>query len=406
MAQAQRMFHITIPAHSELTPVQRLNRKGVEQVNKRNYEGAEKTFYKAYLYDPGDPFTLNNLGYISEVQGRVDRAEKFYQLAVEQGSYATIDRSTDKALRGKPMLDALGTLANLPMRVNRINVLGLQLLDQKRPFEAEAVFQQALKLDPSNPFTLNNLGVAQEATGDFDSALKSYDAAADSGSKSPVVVTLNRSARGKPLSEVAADSARSLRKRMKGMNPDEIRSAMLATRGVAALNQNDWTAARADFLAAYRADPQSAFSLNNRAYVAEHDGDLEGAKAFYQSARNADDANARIGLASVASAQGEPLAAVADESHTQVGAELAAASERKIGHGVIILRHRDGSGDDAPVPLVLKPRTAPGSGQPPTPDAPAASDSVPQANAAPGNNQPPGNAPVTNDSTQPTLPQP
>ena len=49
---------------------------------------------------------------------------------MKQGCYAIIDRSDAKALRGKPMMDALGTLQNLPMRINRINVLGMGLLSQ------------------------------------------------------------------------------------------------------------------------------------------------------------------------------------------------------------------------------------------------------------------------------------
>ena len=79
-------IRITFPKHSELTPVQRLNREGVEAVRKHEYEKAEAIFYKAYLYDAADPFTLNNLGYISELQGKLDRAQKFYTLASQQGS--------------------------------------------------------------------------------------------------------------------------------------------------------------------------------------------------------------------------------------------------------------------------------------------------------------------------------
>ena len=59
---------INIPKHSKLTPVQRLNREGVEAVRKHNYKKAEELFYKAYLFDPGDAFTLTNLGYIAELQ--------------------------------------------------------------------------------------------------------------------------------------------------------------------------------------------------------------------------------------------------------------------------------------------------------------------------------------------------
>ncbi len=82
---------INIPRRSTLTPVQRLNREGVEAVRKHNYAKAEQLFYKAYLFDPDDPFTLNNLGYISELQGQIDRAQRFYSLAAEQSSEAVSD---------------------------------------------------------------------------------------------------------------------------------------------------------------------------------------------------------------------------------------------------------------------------------------------------------------------------
>src|SRR5580692_11273947 len=118
-AWASDVLKITIPRHSELTPVQRLNREGVEAVRKRQYEKAATLFYKAYLYDPADPFTLNNLGYISELQGELERARKFYALAAEQGSTANIDVSNVKELDGKPMQYAFANLQDMPMRVNR-----------------------------------------------------------------------------------------------------------------------------------------------------------------------------------------------------------------------------------------------------------------------------------------------
>ena len=37
---------ITIPRRSKLTPVQRLNREGVEAIRKHNYAKAEQLFYK------------------------------------------------------------------------------------------------------------------------------------------------------------------------------------------------------------------------------------------------------------------------------------------------------------------------------------------------------------------------
>jgi len=43
-AWARDGVRITIPAHSQLTPVQRLNREGVEAVKKRDYAKAESLF--------------------------------------------------------------------------------------------------------------------------------------------------------------------------------------------------------------------------------------------------------------------------------------------------------------------------------------------------------------------------
>ena len=102
-AQARDTVTITLPRHSNLTFVQRLNREGVLAVQKHDYAKAANLFYKAYLFDPSDPFTLNNLGYISELEGQLDRASKFYKLAAEQGSNANIDVSSVKELKGQPM---------------------------------------------------------------------------------------------------------------------------------------------------------------------------------------------------------------------------------------------------------------------------------------------------------------
>ena len=313
---------VTIPGRSELTPVQRLNREGVEAIDKHQYEKAEAIFYKAYLYDPADPFTLNNLGYISELQGELDRAQKFYALASEQGSEALIDVSNSRQLEGKPMSYALTSLKDVPMRVNRMNVEAIELLSQRRNFEADDLLHQALALEPMNAFTLNNLGVAEEATGDFENALKYYDAAAAFHSSEPIVVSLKRSWRGKPVSKMAAESARELRKKMRTVGNDEAQATMLSLRGVAATNRNDWPTAKQDFLKAYSLNPDSAFSLNNLGYVAERDGDLETAQFYYAKARQAEDADARIGLATQRSAEGQQLLAVATDSGHSVDGVL------------------------------------------------------------------------------------
>ncbi len=327
-AVAAKYLRITIPKHSELTPVQRLNRDGVNAILKHRYEIADGFFYKAYLYDPADPFTLTNLGYVSELQGEVDRAEKFYKLAGQQGCAATIERSSAKELNGKPMMDALGLSTAGSMRVNRLNILGMEMLSQDRGFEAETLLKEALALDPQNPFTLNNLGVAQETTGDLEAALGYYDQVAASRSMEAVVVTRNLSWRGKPVSEMAAESATNLRKRIQTMNHRQIRAAMLAIRGVSATNHNNWSEAKQDFIEAYALDPQSAFALNNLGYVSEREGDFETAKSYYARAQKADDADARVGLTTQSSTPGQHLVAIADDNHRYMDLALDVQSQK------------------------------------------------------------------------------
>jgi len=367
---------ILIPMRSGLSPVQRLNREGVEAVKKGEYQKAEALFYKAYLYDPADPFTLNNLGFVSEQQGQLDRAHKFYELATEQSCSAQIDLSSAKELEKKPMRAALDNLQDLPMRINRMNVEAMRLLSKDRAFEADTLLQKAIALDPRNPFTLNNLGVADEEIGDYQSALENYKLASASHSSEPVMVTLNRSWSGKPVSEMADASAKRLEKRLRDRNPDETQAAMLNMRGVFAVNQNDWPTARQKFLSAYAIDPENAFSLNNRGYVAEKEGDLESAQFFYEKAKKAGDVNNRVGFATSRIAEGRTLFAVATDSDQKVDGALDAYSrERHQQTGPVELTPRGNGRLETPTTPKLDQQTVP---QTPTAVPPSTTHLSPQ----------------------------
>lgn len=357
------VLRIRIPRHSELTPVQRLNREGVDAVKSHQYDKAAKLFYKAYLYDPADPFTLNNLGFISEMQGDLERARKFYGLASTQGSSASIDRSSARALEGKPMQYAFHNLQDGPMRVNWMNVDAMNLLSQNRGREAVALLRQAQSADPRNPFTLNNLGVAYEAIGEFDNALKTYQAAAALNTSEPVIVTADPKWRGRQVSAIAAASARRLDERMGKMSSGEATAAMLTVRGVSAANENNWLAAKQDFIHAYSLDPSSAFSLNNRGYVAEMDGDLETAQFFYDKAREARNATARVGFATQRVAEGRTLVNVAADSDHDVDGELDRYSQK---------RHEE----KGPIELLRRAGSASGDGAAPS-EMPSPSDVPP-----------------------------
>lgn len=349
---------INLPKSSHYTPVQQLNRLGVEAIRKHAYEKAETFFYKAYLLDPDDPFTLNNLGYIAELQGQVDRAVRFYELAGQQASDAVIERASAQRAEGRTVKEALN-VSDQRLQVNHDNVEAVRLLSQGRAPEADLLLQQALQSDPQNIFTLNNLGVAKEMEGESQEALKYYDAASASPSDVVAVVTLDPTWRGKPVAEMAAKNAKALRERMETHNSLEARVAELNLRGVSAINRNDLRTADQDFKKAYALSPNNAFALNNIGYASEIEGDRETAEFFYENAQKAFGSEQRVGLASRRTAEGQRLFQVAQDNTSKVEAKVAQERDARRRQRVpILLRRRDDS-------VVQEPSTPPS--QSPTP---------------------------------------
>jgi Flp pilus assembly protein TadD len=167
---------------------------------------------------------------------------------------------------------------------------------------------------------------------------------------------------------MAADSAKKLRERIQNAATAQAQATLLAVRGVSATNHNDWDTARQDFLKAYSLDPYSAFSLNNIGYLAERDGDLETAEFFYDKARKAEDAKAKVGLATRQSAEGMRLFAVAADSDEKVDSEITQLSQaRRQQAGPVQLKHRDNTPVVEPVP---QPAAPPSSPAPPSASAP------------------------------------
>jgi Flp pilus assembly protein TadD len=339
--------------------VQRLNREGVEAIHKHNYEKAESLFYKAYLFDPDDPFTLNNLGYISELKGQVDRAQRYYALAGQQTTDAVIDVASSQRVQGRPVKEALA-VPDTPLQINHDNVEAVRLLSQGRAPEADILLQQTLARDPQNVFTLNNLGVAKEMEGESQEALKYYDTASAAHSDATAVVTLNHSWRGKPVSDMAAQNAKGLRSRLQSQNTLEARVAELNLRGVSAINRNDLGAADQSFRKAYALDPNNAFALNNIGYVSEIEGDRETAQFFYDSATRAGGANDRVGLATRRAAEGQRLFQVAADSDSKVETKLSLERDaRRRQRQPIVLRRRDNSVVEEPPAGTSQPAQTP-----------------------------------------------
>lgn len=335
---------IQIPRHSKLTPVQRLNRDGVEAVRKHNYSKAESLFYKAYLLDPDDAFTLNNLGFISEMQGELDRAERFYELANQQSSDAVVDMASVQKTKGQPMKDVVAVAAG-PLQINHANVQAVRLLNQGRAPEADVLLEQVLKADPNNIYTLNNLGVAKEMEGEDEDALRYFDRASALQSDASAVVTTNRVWRGRQVSQMAQENAKALREHLTHKSDLTQQVAELNLRGVSAVNRNDLRTADADFRKAYALNPEDAFTLNNIGYVAELEGDQETAQFFYDRSRQSNGASAIVGVATRQTAEGRKLFAVAEDNDGLVGSKVTAEREvlRRQQQGPVLLRRRDNS---------------------------------------------------------------
>ena len=182
------------------------------------------------------------------------------------------------------------------------------------------MLQAAIPSHPQDPFLLNNLGYTMEAIGDTEGALRSYSAAASLHSTKPVIVTPRLKWRGRPISEVAAENATALSRQIAQGEGDEAATARLNLRGVAALNDNNPSAAKTFFLQAYQHDASNAFTLNNLGYISEMSGDRESAQMYYEAARTGRDANAKVSYATRRDAEGRKIDTLADTNQSDVEA--------------------------------------------------------------------------------------
>jgi len=322
-------FRIPLPKHSYVTPVQQLNREGVKEARSGHLSKAKERFIKAYILDPNDPFTLNNLGYIAELEGDADRALRYYQLAGSLGTEAVIDEATSRDLKGQPVTAAFQSSPISAFQTNRANFRAMALIEKGRVFEAELVLKSAIQKDPQNPFLLDSLGYVMESEGDLNAALQYYSQAAALHSDERVLLTPVKKWRGKPISEVAAHNASAVREALAKGEDTETQVTRLNLRGVSALNHADTQTAEKFFLNAYRLDPENAFTLNNIGYLQELKGDRESAEMYYGAARAAEEANERVTYATRSNVEGRKIGSLAETNEGDVTTTLKAIQARK-----------------------------------------------------------------------------
>ena len=135
-----------------------------------------------------DPFLLNNLGFAMESVGDLEGALHYYSAAASLHSNKTIVVTPRDKWRGKPISQIAEANARTiseqiargegtEAATARLNLRGVAALNDNHPSEARQLFLQAYQQDPSNSFTLNNLGYITELQGDVESAQEYYEAA-------------------------------------------------------------------------------------------------------------------------------------------------------------------------------------------------------------------------------------
>jgi Flp pilus assembly protein TadD len=375
-----------------------LNRDGVRELKRGHVKKAKQLFVKAYLLDPDDPFTLNNLGYIAEIEGEVDRALKYYQLAANTSTEAVIDEASRKGLKGQSVNMAFQSSQTSGFQGNKANFQALTLLEKGRVFEAEKVLKDAIQSGPKNPFLLDSLGFVMESEGDLQSALQYYTDAANLHSDERVLLTPQKKWRGKTISEIAAHNAEEVRQSIEKGEDTAAQVARLNLRGVAALNHNDASDARKFFAEAYQIDPQNAFTLNNLGYIDELSGDRETAEMYYEAARVARQANERVTYATRADAEGRRVGPLAETNQDAVEVTLKAIQQRKrqSRRPVQLIVRSNGV-----QPAANEPKQPPPIGVPTPPLPPPR---LPDRDTAPQEKQP--SAPPSEPQIQPSMPTP
>ena len=82
--------------------VARLNLRGVSAMNRNDLRIAREDFLQAYKIAPDDAFTLNNMGYLSELDGDRETAQYYYEKArAANSSNVHVGLATRKDVEGK-----------------------------------------------------------------------------------------------------------------------------------------------------------------------------------------------------------------------------------------------------------------------------------------------------------------
>jgi tetratricopeptide (TPR) repeat protein len=89
--------------------VARLNLRGVSAMNRNDHKAARDYFQQAYKLDPRNSFTINNMGFLSELEGDKETASSYYEQAENaRRSRAKVAVSTRPEAEGRAVGQVAG----------------------------------------------------------------------------------------------------------------------------------------------------------------------------------------------------------------------------------------------------------------------------------------------------------
>jgi len=89
---------------SDQTRAARLSLRGVAAMNRNDVANARQYFQSAYAVDPEYAFSLNNIGFLAEIDGDPETADEFYEQAREaKRSDARVGLATIRPVEGKKL---------------------------------------------------------------------------------------------------------------------------------------------------------------------------------------------------------------------------------------------------------------------------------------------------------------
>ncbi len=156
-------------------------KKALELFKNKDYKSAIDEFYAALAENPDDNAILNNLGLCYSKLSEDEKAEEFYQRALQQDNTAveTYINLTDLYYKNKRLGEAIGLLENaatvIPDNIIILHYLARIYIEDIRYDIAMDILNRILELSPENIDAYWDLGNVCFETGDWASAAAAFE---------------------------------------------------------------------------------------------------------------------------------------------------------------------------------------------------------------------------------------